>query len=331
MSISSQTPDPAIQQFNSWEETGLIRNINFQCGRSGSYKNIYGLTSETRKRKCTSRLIGCPFEWNGTKRDEKWHLELGTHHSLRKKNTSEEQERIGPCHFLFKPFLQVAMSVSSFALLKVQEQYTKAVKAVEAVDMTQSTESTQSTQDTQDTRVNTAFPATPLPECTQTFTSTTGLPCAHALYQRLRENPAFSLSISDFHVRWQTKDKLQGTKPESQPQDHGLEAALNVLKESFISWPIQQQTAVVEIIERLAQASPLVLQDAFNQEKRTETAPDTTTDINSVTHRQEIGSVRKHTLSFEFVYGGSCERKCGVCREIGHNARSCARHQHSIP
>ncbi|KAJ4802465.1 Protein FAR1-RELATED SEQUENCE 6 [Rhynchospora pubera] len=46
------------------------KNVILRCDKGGSYRNSHQLTEDLRKRKRTSRLIGCPFEVRGRKQEE---------------------------------------------------------------------------------------------------------------------------------------------------------------------------------------------------------------------------------------------------------------------
>ncbi|KAI7864145.1 hypothetical protein BDF14DRAFT_1837808 [Spinellus fusiger] len=60
---------------------GIINYIDLKCNRGGRYDNRLGLNDENRKRKTTSKLIGCPFLLKGRRRVGLWHLEVseGSH------------------------------------------------------------------------------------------------------------------------------------------------------------------------------------------------------------------------------------------------------------
>ncbi|KAI7872876.1 hypothetical protein BDF14DRAFT_1749587 [Spinellus fusiger] len=63
------------------DSAGIIRSIDLKCSRGGHYNNRFGLNEESRKRKSTSKLTGCPFTLKGRRRVGVWHLEVseGSH------------------------------------------------------------------------------------------------------------------------------------------------------------------------------------------------------------------------------------------------------------
>lgn len=51
--------------------------VNLRCERSGCYRDTRQVPADQRKRKRTSRLIGCPFEIRGKKQEEGfWMVEI---------------------------------------------------------------------------------------------------------------------------------------------------------------------------------------------------------------------------------------------------------------
>jgi FAR1 DNA-binding domain len=51
--------------------------VNLRCERSGCYRDTRQVSADQRKRKRTSRLIGCPFEIRGKRKEEgHWMVEI---------------------------------------------------------------------------------------------------------------------------------------------------------------------------------------------------------------------------------------------------------------
>ncbi|CAH1767204.1 3242_t:CDS:1, partial [Entrophospora sp. SA101] len=55
---------------------GKVKNVTLRCDRGGSYRNSLNLTDDLRHRQTASRLLDCPFELHGTRRNGVWFLEV---------------------------------------------------------------------------------------------------------------------------------------------------------------------------------------------------------------------------------------------------------------
>nr|CAG8652006.1 14323_t:CDS:1 [Entrophospora candida] len=55
---------------------GKVKNVTLCCDRGGSYRNSLNLTDDLRCRQTASRLLDCPFELHGTRRNGVWFLEV---------------------------------------------------------------------------------------------------------------------------------------------------------------------------------------------------------------------------------------------------------------
>ena len=58
------------------DRQGEIKNVTLRCDRGGSYRNRLNLTADSHRRQTASRLLDCPFELFGTKRNGAWFLEI---------------------------------------------------------------------------------------------------------------------------------------------------------------------------------------------------------------------------------------------------------------
>lgn len=52
------------------------RNIYIGCDRGGQYRDRVNAPTGAKRRKTSTRLIGCPFRLYAAKRDDKWHLKV---------------------------------------------------------------------------------------------------------------------------------------------------------------------------------------------------------------------------------------------------------------
>ncbi|CAG8503717.1 2674_t:CDS:1 [Acaulospora morrowiae] len=50
--------------------------VYLRCDRGGTYRNSLNLTDNTCQRATSSRLIDCPFELYGKKKDNQWYLAI---------------------------------------------------------------------------------------------------------------------------------------------------------------------------------------------------------------------------------------------------------------
>ncbi|CAJ0638733.1 16569_t:CDS:2 [Entrophospora sp. SA101] len=76
---------PPIDQFSRYAVTikrtrtdvnGKVKNVTLRYDRGGSYRNSLNLTDDLRRRQTASRLLDCPFELHGTRRNGVWFLEV---------------------------------------------------------------------------------------------------------------------------------------------------------------------------------------------------------------------------------------------------------------
>ena len=85
---------------------GEIKNVTMRCDRGGSYRNRLNLTADSRRRQTASRLLDCPFELFGTRRNDVWYLKIRNSehnhevsedmsgHPIARRLNTEQQEQV---------------------------------------------------------------------------------------------------------------------------------------------------------------------------------------------------------------------------------------------
>jgi hypothetical protein len=153
-------------------------------------------------------------------------------------------------------------------------------------------------------------PAT-FPPCTQTLKTTMGLPCMHQIHDVLVADG--HLTMNDVHQQWwlnvQSDHLILHTNSAA-----SFEETLTRLRQSFGIWPEHQRTMVIESLLEIADTPSLAVLDPVTS--RTRGRP-------SGSHnRADDNSTRRDPSGFEYTLGNL--RKCGKCRQPGHNSRRCS-------
>lgn len=242
---------------------------------------------------------------------EKISLALENQHQEIRALISQEMIRVP--HAYNKPlYAQVVTKVSAFALKKVHEQFLMAFNAT---------------------------PENPLQPCAGIFKSSMGLPCSHVIQELLKNDQC--LQLDDFHQHWLLQQpQLPSQKPPE--TEDSLQQGWEEYSQQFNSLSIHQKSSVLDKISNLFQESTVVVQDPQIQPTRgrpvgaknrvqssTERDPSTFELIMSGKHNRKCGICRKigHNSrtcpNLESLNEDSHNRKCGICREIGHNSRTC--------
>ena len=225
---------------------GEVKNVTLRCDRGGSYRNSLNLTDDLRHRQTASRLLDCPFELYGTRRNGVWFaiLSIIMKHqriclviqSLTKEicaMISSECLKVQHvyCIALFEPLLG---RVSVFALKKIHDEWIKASNA---------------TLDS------------PLDPCTGILSSTMGLPCSHLISERITNGQ--TLQQTDIHEHWWIQGRHFEFLGDLTHPVNGDCTNLQLLLQSFAQqyqfWPPHQQAAARTQLEELSSAPPDVL------------------------------------------------------------------------
>ncbi|CAG8499166.1 3988_t:CDS:2, partial [Cetraspora pellucida] len=148
----------------------------------------------------------------------------------------------------------------------------------------------------------------PLPLCTGSFSRTMGLPCAHRI-QHLESSQG--LTLEDIHIHWW----IQGRLPIPQFEEHvnTLQSLLQNLEQRYNEWLEHQQAATRKMLNDMINSSSIVLQNP--NIICTKECP------LGATNNQPSTSTRRDPSGFESVEQNV--RQCSLCRQPGHNARTC--------
>ncbi|CAG8799244.1 23178_t:CDS:2 [Gigaspora margarita] len=142
-----------------------------------------------------------------------------------------------------------------------------------------------------------AIPKNLLQHCSGTFKSSMGLPCSHIIQELLESDQC--LQPDNFYQHWWLQQQLpQQRLPET---DDSLQQKWEDYGQQFSSLSLYQKSAALNKMSSLFQESTAIIQDPQVQPTRGHPAGDPST--------------------FELVMGK--QRKCGICRGIGHNSRTC--------
>jgi hypothetical protein len=185
---------------------------------------------------------------------------------------------------LFEPLL---CRVSAFALQKIRDEWIKASNAT---------------------------PDLPLDPCTGILRSTMGLPCSHLISERITNNQ--TLQQADIHEHWWIQGRhleFLGDLTRPVNGDHtDLQLLLQFLTQQYQFWPPHQQAAARTQLEELSSAPPDVLENPAISRSRGRPV--------GARNRSE-GSMQRDPSAFELVERRP--RQCGICRQAGHNSRTC--------
>ncbi|CAG8502740.1 2637_t:CDS:2, partial [Scutellospora calospora] len=199
--------------------------------------------------------------------------------------TKASQEMIRIPHALNKPFYaQVVSKVSEFALKKAHEQFLKASNAT---------------------------PENPLRPCSGTFKSSMGLPCSHVIQEFLDNNKC--LQLDDFHQHWWIQQR-QLSQQESSETEVSLRYKWEEYSQKFDSLPLYQKSTILGIMSSIFQESTVIVQDPQVQPTRER-------PVGAKNRPQP--STKRDPSTFELIISKNYNRKCGVCRGVGHNSRTC--------
>ena len=157
-------------------------------------------------------------------------------------------------------------------------------------------------------KVSNATPENPLQPCSGTFKSSMGLPCSHIIQELLESDQC--LQLDDFYQHWWIQQQSpQQRLPET---EDSLQQKWEEYGQQFSSLSLYQKSAALNKISGLFQESTAVIQDQQVQPTRGRPV--------GAKYRPQ-SSIERDPSTFELVIGK--QRKCGICREVGHNSRTC--------
>lgn len=97
-----------------------------------------------------------------------------------------------------------------------------------------------------------------------------------------------------------------------------FETTLGQLSHRYVEMAPHQQMAVRKNLQEMLYFPSNLLQSPVRQE-RTRGRPSRATNRRT----NETSSTRREPSGFELVQTGSADRRCGLCRQSGHNSRTC--------
>ena len=156
-------------------------------------------------------------------------------------------------------------------------------------------------------KVMKATPEDPLHPCRGSFTQTMGMPCAHKINDRLQRNQ--TLQLGDFHRHWWIQVQTDQVQEPVQADQDRIQREWRDINEQFNSWPTIRQTSALQQWSLITQVpeNPVV--------HRTRGRP--------ATRNRPQSSTQRDLCAFELAQPTNIVRKCGVCRQPGHNCRTC--------
>ena len=222
-------------------------------------------------------------------------------------------------HVLRQPhvFGKVLTKISTFALLKVS--FTSSRRSCLAEILTWNSTHTLPQVFDQWKQVMQETIQSPLPPCASVFTTTLGMPCAHVLRRHIRSGT--QLAVDDFHRQWWLVGVIVEEDVVSEEQvveRFGVvENILSQLSSQYVGLAPHQQVAVRRTLQEMLDLpfhgplSPL-------RQERTRGRPIGATNRRS----NDNSSTRREPSGFELVRGAG-DRRCALCRQSGHNRRTC--------
>ncbi|CAG8787982.1 3145_t:CDS:2 [Gigaspora margarita] len=143
----------------------------------------------------------------------------------------------------------------------------------------------------------------------------TRLPCAHIIQEHLTANQI--LSIDNVYHHWW----IEGLKLPLQSQLRTTENSLIPLFQEFTqeynSWPIPQQVVAQNRLVEIIKEPPMLLSDPIVQQTRERLV----SSQNKSNKAQ--ASTKRNPSAFELEEAQLSGRKCGICKKLGHNSRTC--------
>jgi len=159
-------------------------------------------------------------------------------------------------------------------------------------------------------------------ECTQVFTSTMGLPCSHKIANILKMKDV--LELFHIHPHWYTErsegsitSTISAMKIKVQPES--IDLALSNLRTSLLSWPEhQQKTALLKVLQLAEQRSMPIFDPVISRPKGRPVG----------SKNKPKSSTKRDPSAFEIKEEEISGRKCSLCKDSGHNKRSCPQLKH---
>ena len=147
----------------------------------------------------------------------------------------------------------------------------------------------------------------PLPPCNGLFTVSMGLPCAHEIKRRLEANQI--LDLVDINKHWWI------TLPSFNESRDSLEGLWTALSSHYQNMTCQEQEIVRNQITEMIRQPTMIIQNPCKQQTRGR-PPDA---------RNRTTSTKRNQSATNLTVEPGKTRKCGICREPGHNSRTCNR------
>ncbi|KAI8330324.1 hypothetical protein BC941DRAFT_486267 [Chlamydoabsidia padenii] len=155
-----------------------------------------------------------------------------------------------------------------------------------------------------------------LPPCTNSFTTTMGLPCAHFILNITQNSINGKLTMEDFHRQWWIDDSVDIPENEVQEGQNGhgdIQIVMDRLLNRYNQWPLPQQLQARQRLTEMAFGPSPLIHDPVIRRGRGRPVGSTA--------RHTTSSTQRDPSSFEIVE--RTERHCGRCRQPGHTVRTC--------
>ncbi|SAM03616.1 hypothetical protein [Absidia glauca] len=155
-----------------------------------------------------------------------------------------------------------------------------------------------------------------LSPCTNHFTTTMGLPCAHYILHGTQGTHDFRLALNDFNRHWWIDDSvytpdIEAAEPEGGHPD--IQPIVNHMLERYHQWTLPQQVQARHRLEEIAFGPAPVIHDPIIRRGRGRPVGSTA--------RHNTASTQRDPSAFELAE--RTPRLCGRCRQTGHNVRNC--------
>jgi hypothetical protein len=139
-----------------------------------------------------------------------------------------------------------------------------------------------------------------------------GLPCVHYM-ERIQGAP---LSIDDFHPHWRI-DGFLGVENDVVVDtriDGDIQPVLDRFLQNYNGWGLPQQIQARQRIQELTLTRPMDLRNPVPRQGRGR-------PVGARNRPHDTSSTRRDPSGFEVAE--RVQRRCGRCRQPGHNIRNC--------
>lgn len=213
-------------------------------------------------------------------------------HQMDEYNAQLAQEKTKAHHYINIPFFSALLrKVSEYALRRIHNEYIKA--KIACIDH-------------------------PLNPCSGTLSATMGLPCSHQIQTLLQSKGKLTLDMIDTQWHLYKKDPaIPLNNLSSIGTTDTLMSLFSELKEKIADWSRPQKTHALETLHDLIHGPPVFIQEPMPL--RTKGRPV------GAKNKAKSSTVRDPS---EFEYAKEKKisvRRCGICKEAGHNSRRCTK------